>query len=177
MMGSFNSLLWIFLWDSLVLRKAGIRTTGPEKLILLSQPNRLLEMESVSLLPHPRFLLVWLFPREPLPTMFSMLHPLDEITPLVWKSGGRLDVPGVPQGGSKSQCVSLEPSLDQKIQEESFQGCSWSSCRNRGETQSKEGRRCGKCSQCCCGAAPLECIPVFQGCLDRPGCSTWPTTR
>uniref|UniRef100_A0A803V0C3 Anaphase-promoting complex subunit 1 n=1 Tax=Ficedula albicollis TaxID=59894 RepID=A0A803V0C3_FICAL len=25
---------------------------------------------------------------EPLPTMFSMLHPLDEITPLVWKSGG-----------------------------------------------------------------------------------------
>ncbi|XP_014750636.1 PREDICTED: anaphase-promoting complex subunit 1 isoform X1 [Sturnus vulgaris] len=27
-------------------------------------------------------------PREPLPTMFSMLHPLDEITPLVWKSGG-----------------------------------------------------------------------------------------
>ncbi|OWK53409.1 Anaphase-promoting complex subunit 1 [Lonchura striata] len=29
-------------------------------------------------------------PREPLPTMFSMLHPLDEITPLVWKSGGVL---------------------------------------------------------------------------------------
>uniref|UniRef100_A0A8C8E7G3 Anaphase-promoting complex subunit 1 n=1 Tax=Otus sunia TaxID=257818 RepID=A0A8C8E7G3_9STRI len=27
-------------------------------------------------------------PREPLPTMFSMLHPLDEITPLVCKSGG-----------------------------------------------------------------------------------------
>ncbi|NXU65980.1 APC1 protein, partial [Horornis vulcanius] len=27
-------------------------------------------------------------PREPLPTIFSMLHPLDEITPLVWKSGG-----------------------------------------------------------------------------------------
>uniref|UniRef100_A0A8C4PIT9 Anaphase promoting complex subunit 1 n=1 Tax=Equus asinus TaxID=9793 RepID=A0A8C4PIT9_EQUAS len=26
-------------------------------------------------------------PREPLPTMFSMLHPLDEITPLVCKSG------------------------------------------------------------------------------------------
>uniref|UniRef100_A0A8C5XAC6 Anaphase-promoting complex subunit 1 n=1 Tax=Malurus cyaneus samueli TaxID=2593467 RepID=A0A8C5XAC6_9PASS len=26
-------------------------------------------------------------PQEPLPTMFSMLHPLDEITPLVWKSG------------------------------------------------------------------------------------------
>lgn len=52
--------------------------------------------------------------------MFSMLHPLDEITPLVWKSGGRLDIPGVPQGGSKSQCVSLEPSLDQKIQEESL---------------------------------------------------------
>lgn len=37
--------------------------------------------------------------------MFSMLHPLDEITPLVWKSGGRLDVTAVPQGGSKSQCV------------------------------------------------------------------------
>uniref|UniRef100_A0A7M4F1M5 Anaphase-promoting complex subunit 1 n=1 Tax=Crocodylus porosus TaxID=8502 RepID=A0A7M4F1M5_CROPO len=29
-------------------------------------------------------------PREPLPTMFSMLHPLDEITPLICKSGGRL---------------------------------------------------------------------------------------
>ncbi|XP_053314793.1 anaphase-promoting complex subunit 1 [Spea bombifrons] len=27
-------------------------------------------------------------PREPLPTMFSMLHPLDEITPLVCRSGG-----------------------------------------------------------------------------------------
>ncbi|XP_030051793.1 anaphase-promoting complex subunit 1 [Microcaecilia unicolor] len=27
-------------------------------------------------------------PREPLPTLFSMLHPLDEITPLVCKSGG-----------------------------------------------------------------------------------------
>ncbi|KAF2987790.1 hypothetical protein EK904_015203 [Melospiza melodia maxima] len=27
-------------------------------------------------------------PREPLPTMFSMLHPLDEIAPLVCKSGG-----------------------------------------------------------------------------------------
>ncbi|XP_069625312.1 anaphase-promoting complex subunit 1 isoform X3 [Ranitomeya imitator] len=27
-------------------------------------------------------------PREPLPTMFSMLHPLDEITPIVCKSGG-----------------------------------------------------------------------------------------
>ncbi|XP_010212840.1 PREDICTED: anaphase-promoting complex subunit 1-like [Tinamus guttatus] len=27
-------------------------------------------------------------PREPLPTMFSMLHPLDEVTPLVCKSGG-----------------------------------------------------------------------------------------
>ncbi|KAG8444074.1 hypothetical protein GDO86_009313 [Hymenochirus boettgeri] len=27
-------------------------------------------------------------PREPLPTIFSMLHPLDEITPLVCRSGG-----------------------------------------------------------------------------------------
>lgn len=27
--------------------------------------------------------------REPLPTMFSMLHPLDEITPLVCKSGSK----------------------------------------------------------------------------------------
>lgn len=31
---------------------------------------------------------LWSLCREPLPTMFSMLHPLDEITPLVCKSGG-----------------------------------------------------------------------------------------
>uniref|UniRef100_A0A4W3IWB9 Anaphase promoting complex subunit 1 n=1 Tax=Callorhinchus milii TaxID=7868 RepID=A0A4W3IWB9_CALMI len=30
-------------------------------------------------------------PREPLPTMFSMLHPLDEIAPLVCRSGGKVD--------------------------------------------------------------------------------------
>ena len=30
-----------------------------------------------------------LITREPLPTMFSMQHPLDEITPLVCKSGSK----------------------------------------------------------------------------------------
>ncbi|XP_078205060.1 anaphase-promoting complex subunit 1 isoform X4 [Callithrix jacchus] len=34
-------------------------------------------------------------PREPLPTMFSMLHPLDEITPLVCKSGSLFGSPRV----------------------------------------------------------------------------------
>ncbi|XP_019371655.1 PREDICTED: anaphase-promoting complex subunit 1 isoform X1 [Gavialis gangeticus] len=34
-------------------------------------------------------------PREPLPTMFSMLHPLDEITPLICKSGGVFPPAGV----------------------------------------------------------------------------------
>ncbi|KAL2083271.1 hypothetical protein ACEWY4_021044 [Coilia grayii] len=34
-------------------------------------------------------------PGEPLPTLFSMLHPLDEIAPLVCRSTGLLDIPRV----------------------------------------------------------------------------------
>lgn len=36
-----------------------------------------------------RLITCFFITREPLPTMFSMLHPLDEITPLVCKSGSK----------------------------------------------------------------------------------------
>ncbi|KAM7172817.1 anaphase-promoting complex subunit 1 isoform 5-T5 [Macrochelys suwanniensis] len=38
-------------------------------------------------------------PREPLPTMFSMLHPLDEITPLVCKSGDGVNLSATSLAG------------------------------------------------------------------------------
>ncbi|XP_019518437.1 PREDICTED: anaphase-promoting complex subunit 1 isoform X7 [Hipposideros armiger] len=53
-------------------------------------------------------------PREPLPTMFSMLHPLDEITPLVCKSGslfGSSRVQYVVDHTMKIVFLSTEPSI------------------------------------------------------------------
>lgn len=53
-------------------------------------------------------------PREPLPTMFSMLHPLDEITPLVCKSGspfGSSRVQYVVDHTMKIVFLSAEPSI------------------------------------------------------------------
>uniref|UniRef100_A0A2K5BY74 Anaphase-promoting complex subunit 1 n=1 Tax=Aotus nancymaae TaxID=37293 RepID=A0A2K5BY74_AOTNA len=49
-------------------------------------------------------------PREPLPTMFSMLHPLDEITPLVCKSGKNVVLKFSEQGGTP-QNVATSSSL------------------------------------------------------------------
>uniref|UniRef100_A0A8D2NR13 Anaphase-promoting complex subunit 1 n=1 Tax=Zosterops lateralis melanops TaxID=1220523 RepID=A0A8D2NR13_ZOSLA len=46
------------------------------------------QVSSALLFVHNWSIFVHIYiPQEPLPTMFSMLHPLDEITPLVWKSG------------------------------------------------------------------------------------------
>uniref|UniRef100_A0A8C0L536 Anaphase-promoting complex subunit 1 n=1 Tax=Canis lupus dingo TaxID=286419 RepID=A0A8C0L536_CANLU len=53
-------------------------------------------------------------PREPLPTMFSMLHPLDEITPLVCKSGslfGSSRVQYVVDHAMKIVFLNTEPSI------------------------------------------------------------------
>uniref|UniRef100_A0A287AF02 Anaphase-promoting complex subunit 1 n=3 Tax=Sus scrofa TaxID=9823 RepID=A0A287AF02_PIG len=53
-------------------------------------------------------------PREPLPTMFSMLHPLDEITPLVCKSGslfGSSRVQYVVDHAMKIVFLSTDPSI------------------------------------------------------------------
>ncbi|XP_042671415.1 anaphase-promoting complex subunit 1 isoform X1 [Centrocercus urophasianus] len=54
-------------------------------------------------------------PREPLPTMFSMLHPLDEITPLVCKSGagvfGSARVQYVADYTLRIVFVNAEPSI------------------------------------------------------------------
>ncbi|MEJ1278730.1 anaphase promoting complex subunit 1 [Cricetulus griseus] len=53
-------------------------------------------------------------PREPLPTMFSMLHPLDEITPLVCKSGslfGSSRVQYVVDPAMKIVFLNIDPSI------------------------------------------------------------------
>ncbi|KAK2502624.1 hypothetical protein MC885_016599, partial [Smutsia gigantea] len=53
-------------------------------------------------------------PREPLPTMFSMLHPLDEIAPLVCKSGslfGSSRVPYVVDNSMKIVFLNPDPSI------------------------------------------------------------------
>ncbi|XP_004399939.1 PREDICTED: anaphase-promoting complex subunit 1 [Odobenus rosmarus divergens] len=53
-------------------------------------------------------------PREPLPTMFSMLHPLDEITPLVCKSGslfGSSRVQYVVDHAMKIVFLNTDPSI------------------------------------------------------------------
>ncbi|KAB1256699.1 Anaphase-promoting complex subunit 1 [Camelus dromedarius] len=53
-------------------------------------------------------------PREPLPTMFSMLHPLDEITPLVCKSGslfGSSRVQYVVDHSMKIVFLNTDPSI------------------------------------------------------------------
>ncbi|KAK7806339.1 hypothetical protein U0070_020191 [Myodes glareolus] len=53
-------------------------------------------------------------PREPLPTMFSMLHPLDEITPLVCKSGslfGSSRVQYVVDPAVKIVFLNIDPSI------------------------------------------------------------------
>ncbi|XP_073096980.1 anaphase-promoting complex subunit 1 isoform X3 [Manis javanica] len=53
-------------------------------------------------------------PREPLPTMFSMLHPLDEITPLVCKSGslfGSSRVQYVVDNSMKIVFLNTDPSI------------------------------------------------------------------
>ncbi|ELK26073.1 Anaphase-promoting complex subunit 1 [Myotis davidii] len=53
-------------------------------------------------------------PREPLPTLFSMLHPLDEITPLVCKSGslfGSSRVQYVVDHAMKIVFLSTDPSI------------------------------------------------------------------
>ncbi|XP_077884433.1 anaphase-promoting complex subunit 1 isoform X2 [Ictidomys tridecemlineatus] len=53
-------------------------------------------------------------PREPLPTMFSMLHPLDEITPLVCKSGslfGSSRVQYVVDQAMKIVFLNIDPSI------------------------------------------------------------------
>lgn len=39
-------------------------------------------------LKHTRFYFIFLILRQPLPTVFSMLHPLDEIAPVIYKPAG-----------------------------------------------------------------------------------------